>query len=53
MLRVMNIETVIIGWAAVTVVAARTLYDAGRTVALGPAIGAILRHQSRYYPPVR
>jgi len=40
MLRVMNIETVIIGWAAVT-------------VALGPAIGAILRHQSRYYPPVR
>jgi hypothetical protein len=40
MLLVMDIQTVIVAWVAIT-------------IALGPAVGAILRRQSRYYPPVR
>lgn len=36
----MEIQTVIVGWVAIV-------------VALGPALGAVLRRQSRYYPPVR
>jgi hypothetical protein len=36
----MEIQMVIVGWVVAT-------------VALGPAIGAMLRRQSRYYPPAR
>jgi hypothetical protein len=36
----MEIQTVIVGWVAIV-------------VTLGPALGAVLRRQSRYYPPVR
>ena len=38
--KIILIQTVIVAWVAIT-------------IALGPAVGAILRHQSRYYPPVR
>jgi hypothetical protein len=40
MLLVMDIQTVIVAWVAIS-------------IALCPAVGAILRRQSRYYPPVR